>query len=194
MNSSTPLVRITTRRSSAHDEPIPEYDLPEDPRWEFARDRWGLPVSYIHDHLLSCLVTSTILSASIVCSLMLCAHNLFCIANKWNYMADFFLKIYWFRWFQWLMFCIEDRKLWPSPNSKSHHFAKCKIHNYVNLIQLVHKAYKKPLKCRSASQCLFHLKGVFIIAHSGFKACIQYLFDSMHDNFQHYTLCPCPQC
>ncbi|XP_071337146.1 fibroblast growth factor receptor 2 isoform X4 [Trachinotus anak] len=42
MNSSTPLVRITTRRSSAHDEPIPEYDLPEDPRWEFARDRLTL--------------------------------------------------------------------------------------------------------------------------------------------------------
>jgi hypothetical protein len=39
MNSSTPLVRITTRRSSAHDDPIPEYDLPEDPRWEFNRDR-----------------------------------------------------------------------------------------------------------------------------------------------------------
>uniref|UniRef100_A0A669DPY1 Fibroblast growth factor receptor n=1 Tax=Oreochromis niloticus TaxID=8128 RepID=A0A669DPY1_ORENI len=42
MNSSTPLVRITTRRSSAHDEPIPEYDLPEDPRWEFPRDRLTL--------------------------------------------------------------------------------------------------------------------------------------------------------
>ncbi|CAK6951820.1 fibroblast growth factor receptor 2 isoform X2 [Scomber scombrus] len=42
MNSSTPLVRITTRRSSAHDEPIPEYDLPEDPRWEFNRDRLTL--------------------------------------------------------------------------------------------------------------------------------------------------------
>ncbi|KAM7385872.1 hypothetical protein PAMP_001921 [Pampus punctatissimus] len=42
MNSSTPLVRITTRRSSAHDEPIPEYDLPEDPRWEFGRDRLTL--------------------------------------------------------------------------------------------------------------------------------------------------------
>uniref|UniRef100_A0A671XBH0 Fibroblast growth factor receptor n=1 Tax=Sparus aurata TaxID=8175 RepID=A0A671XBH0_SPAAU len=42
MNSSTPLVRITTRRSSAHDEPIPEYDLPEDPRWEFTRDRLTL--------------------------------------------------------------------------------------------------------------------------------------------------------
>ncbi|MEQ2157309.1 hypothetical protein GOODEAATRI_000468 [Goodea atripinnis] len=39
MNSSTPLVRITMRRSSAHDEPIPEYDLPKDPLWEFARDR-----------------------------------------------------------------------------------------------------------------------------------------------------------
>ncbi|CAG05170.1 unnamed protein product, partial [Tetraodon nigroviridis] len=38
MNSNTPLVRIMTRRSIAHDEPIPEYDLPEDPRWEFARD------------------------------------------------------------------------------------------------------------------------------------------------------------
>ncbi|CAL8300208.1 unnamed protein product [Merluccius merluccius] len=42
MNSSTPLVRITTRRSSAHDDPIPEYDLPEDPRWEFTRDRLTL--------------------------------------------------------------------------------------------------------------------------------------------------------
>ncbi|KAK7139766.1 hypothetical protein R3I94_012417 [Phoxinus phoxinus] len=42
MNSSTPLVRITTRRSSAHDDPIPEYDLPEDPRWEFSRDKLTL--------------------------------------------------------------------------------------------------------------------------------------------------------
>ncbi|XP_063047074.1 fibroblast growth factor receptor 2 isoform X2 [Engraulis encrasicolus] len=42
MNSSTPLVRITTRRSSAHDDPIPEYDLPEDPRWEFPRDKLTL--------------------------------------------------------------------------------------------------------------------------------------------------------
>uniref|UniRef100_A0A8D0AI43 Fibroblast growth factor receptor n=1 Tax=Sander lucioperca TaxID=283035 RepID=A0A8D0AI43_SANLU len=42
MNSSTPLVRITTRRSSAHDDPIPEYDLPQDPRWEFSRDRLTL--------------------------------------------------------------------------------------------------------------------------------------------------------
>uniref|UniRef100_A0A1A7XWX3 Fibroblast growth factor receptor n=2 Tax=Iconisemion striatum TaxID=60296 RepID=A0A1A7XWX3_9TELE len=42
MNFSTPLVRITTQRSSAHDEPIPEYDLPEDPRWEFPRDRLTL--------------------------------------------------------------------------------------------------------------------------------------------------------
>ncbi|KAK7925452.1 hypothetical protein WMY93_007762 [Mugilogobius chulae] len=33
---------ITTRRSSAHDDPIPEYDLPEDPRWEFSRDRLTL--------------------------------------------------------------------------------------------------------------------------------------------------------
>ncbi|XP_048862997.1 LOW QUALITY PROTEIN: fibroblast growth factor receptor 2-like [Brienomyrus brachyistius] len=42
MNSSTPLVRITTHRSSAHDDPIPEYDLPEDPRWEFSRDKLTL--------------------------------------------------------------------------------------------------------------------------------------------------------
>ncbi|XP_065152226.1 fibroblast growth factor receptor 2 [Paramisgurnus dabryanus] len=42
MSSSTPLVRITTRRSSAHDDPIPEYDLPEDPRWEFSRDKLTL--------------------------------------------------------------------------------------------------------------------------------------------------------
>ncbi|KAL2082888.1 hypothetical protein ACEWY4_020661 [Coilia grayii] len=42
MSSSTPLVRITTRRSSAHDDPIPEYDLPEDPRWEFPRDKLTL--------------------------------------------------------------------------------------------------------------------------------------------------------
>ncbi|XP_077468740.1 fibroblast growth factor receptor 2 isoform X6 [Stigmatopora argus] len=42
MNSNTPLVRITTRRSSAHDDPIPEYELPEDPRWEFSRDRLTL--------------------------------------------------------------------------------------------------------------------------------------------------------
>ncbi|XP_051506697.1 fibroblast growth factor receptor 2-like isoform X2 [Myxocyprinus asiaticus] len=42
MSSSTPLVRITTCRSSAHDDPIPEYDLPEDPRWEFSRDKLTL--------------------------------------------------------------------------------------------------------------------------------------------------------
>uniref|UniRef100_A0A8C9R4A4 Fibroblast growth factor receptor n=1 Tax=Scleropages formosus TaxID=113540 RepID=A0A8C9R4A4_SCLFO len=42
LNSSTPLVRITTRRSSAHDDPIPEYDLPEDPRWEFSREKLTL--------------------------------------------------------------------------------------------------------------------------------------------------------
>ncbi|XP_038150642.1 fibroblast growth factor receptor 2 isoform X2 [Cyprinodon tularosa] len=42
MNSSTPLVRIMTRRSSGHDDPIPEYDLPEDPLWEFSRDRLTL--------------------------------------------------------------------------------------------------------------------------------------------------------
>lgn len=39
MSSSTPLVRITTRRSSEHEHIIPEYELPEDPRWEFSRDK-----------------------------------------------------------------------------------------------------------------------------------------------------------
>uniref|UniRef100_A0A672LT13 Fibroblast growth factor receptor n=1 Tax=Sinocyclocheilus grahami TaxID=75366 RepID=A0A672LT13_SINGR len=48
MSSSTPLVRITTRRSSAHDDPIPEYDLPEDPRWEFSRDKaLGFSVMFV---------------------------------------------------------------------------------------------------------------------------------------------------
>ncbi|XP_035256156.1 fibroblast growth factor receptor 2 isoform X2 [Anguilla anguilla] len=42
MNSSTPLVRITTRRSSTQEEAIPEYDLPQDPRWEYSRDRLTL--------------------------------------------------------------------------------------------------------------------------------------------------------
>ncbi|KAK6481904.1 fibroblast growth factor receptor 2 isoform X2 [Huso huso] len=46
MNSNTPLVRITTRLSSAVDTPmlagVPEYELPEDPRWEFARDKLTL--------------------------------------------------------------------------------------------------------------------------------------------------------
>ncbi|XP_051779182.1 fibroblast growth factor receptor 2 isoform X5 [Erpetoichthys calabaricus] len=46
MSSSTPLVRITTRLSSAVDVPmlagVPEYDLPEDPRWEFERDKLTL--------------------------------------------------------------------------------------------------------------------------------------------------------
>ncbi|XP_017558163.1 fibroblast growth factor receptor 2 isoform X3 [Pygocentrus nattereri] len=42
MSSSTPLVRILTRRSSDHDQIIPEYDLPEDPRWEFSRDKLTL--------------------------------------------------------------------------------------------------------------------------------------------------------
>ncbi|XP_069045136.1 fibroblast growth factor receptor 2 isoform X10 [Lepisosteus oculatus] len=46
MNSSTPLVRITTRLSSAVDAPmlagVPEYELPEDPRWEFSRDKLTL--------------------------------------------------------------------------------------------------------------------------------------------------------
>ncbi|KAG5831383.1 hypothetical protein ANANG_G00303170 [Anguilla anguilla] len=40
--SSTPLVRITTRRSSTQEEAIPEYDLPQDPRWEYSRDRLTL--------------------------------------------------------------------------------------------------------------------------------------------------------
>ncbi|KAI5108581.1 fibroblast growth factor receptor 2 isoform 3 precursor, partial [Silurus meridionalis] len=42
MSSSTPLVRITTRRSSDHEHIIPEYELPEDPRWEFSRDKLTL--------------------------------------------------------------------------------------------------------------------------------------------------------
>ncbi|XP_060781377.1 fibroblast growth factor receptor 2 isoform X3 [Neoarius graeffei] len=42
MNSNTPLVRITTRRSSEHEHIIPEYELPEDPRWEFSRDKLTL--------------------------------------------------------------------------------------------------------------------------------------------------------
>ncbi|XP_058236844.1 fibroblast growth factor receptor 2 isoform X1 [Hemibagrus wyckioides] len=42
MSSSTPLVRITTRRSSEHEHIIPEYELPEDPRWEFSRDKLTL--------------------------------------------------------------------------------------------------------------------------------------------------------
>ncbi|XP_045432088.1 fibroblast growth factor receptor 2 isoform X5 [Pipistrellus kuhlii] len=41
MNSNTPLVRITTRLSSAADTPmlagVSEYELPEDPKWEFPR-------------------------------------------------------------------------------------------------------------------------------------------------------------
>ncbi|XP_066549358.1 fibroblast growth factor receptor 2 isoform X5 [Amia ocellicauda] len=45
-NSNTPLVRITTRHPSAVDSPmlpgVPEYELPEDPRWEFSRDRLTL--------------------------------------------------------------------------------------------------------------------------------------------------------
>ncbi|XP_043912003.1 fibroblast growth factor receptor 2 isoform X7 [Protopterus annectens] len=46
MNSNTPLVRITTRLSSAVDAPmlagVSEYELPEDPRWEFPRDKLTL--------------------------------------------------------------------------------------------------------------------------------------------------------
>ncbi|XP_062069912.1 fibroblast growth factor receptor 2 isoform X10 [Lepus europaeus] len=46
MNSNTPLVRITTRLSSAADTPmlagVSEYELPEDPKWEFPRDKLTL--------------------------------------------------------------------------------------------------------------------------------------------------------
>ncbi|XP_074151852.1 fibroblast growth factor receptor 2 isoform X5 [Sminthopsis crassicaudata] len=46
MNSNTPLVRITTRLSSAPDAPmlagVSEYELPEDPKWEFPRDKLTL--------------------------------------------------------------------------------------------------------------------------------------------------------
>uniref|UniRef100_G1LX76 Fibroblast growth factor receptor 2 n=1 Tax=Ailuropoda melanoleuca TaxID=9646 RepID=G1LX76_AILME len=45
MNSNTPLVRITTRLSSTADTPmlagVSEYELPEDPKWEFPRDKVG---------------------------------------------------------------------------------------------------------------------------------------------------------
>ncbi|XP_014383764.1 PREDICTED: fibroblast growth factor receptor 2 [Myotis brandtii] len=47
MNSNTPLVRITTRLSSAADTPmlagVSEYELPEDPKWEFPRDNLSVP-------------------------------------------------------------------------------------------------------------------------------------------------------
>ncbi|XP_074987154.1 fibroblast growth factor receptor 2 isoform X9 [Caretta caretta] len=46
MNSNTPLVRITTRLSSNADAPmlagVSEYELPEDPKWEFSRDKLTL--------------------------------------------------------------------------------------------------------------------------------------------------------
>uniref|UniRef100_A0A8C5SH39 Fibroblast growth factor receptor n=1 Tax=Laticauda laticaudata TaxID=8630 RepID=A0A8C5SH39_LATLA len=46
MNSNTPLVRITTRLSSNADAPmlagVSEYELPEDPKWEFPRDKLTL--------------------------------------------------------------------------------------------------------------------------------------------------------
>ncbi|XP_030058462.1 fibroblast growth factor receptor 2 isoform X3 [Microcaecilia unicolor] len=46
MNSNTPLVRITTRLSSATDTPmlsgVSEYELPEDPIWEFSREKLTL--------------------------------------------------------------------------------------------------------------------------------------------------------
>eukprot|EP00061_Rhincodon_typus_P018997 g48415.t1 len=45
MSSNTPLVRITTRLSST-DAPVlagvSEYELPEDPKWEFSRDKLTL--------------------------------------------------------------------------------------------------------------------------------------------------------
>uniref|UniRef100_A0A480N330 Fibroblast growth factor receptor n=1 Tax=Sus scrofa TaxID=9823 RepID=A0A480N330_PIG len=46
MNSNTPLVRITTHLSSTADTPmlagVSEYELPEDPKWEFPRDKLTL--------------------------------------------------------------------------------------------------------------------------------------------------------
>ncbi|XP_048194065.1 fibroblast growth factor receptor 2 isoform X6 [Perognathus longimembris pacificus] len=46
MNSNTPLVRITTRLSSTADTPmlagVSEYELPEDPKWEFPREKLTL--------------------------------------------------------------------------------------------------------------------------------------------------------
>ncbi|XP_029466403.1 fibroblast growth factor receptor 2 isoform X6 [Rhinatrema bivittatum] len=46
MNSNTPLVRITTRLSSTADTPmlsgVSEYELPEDPVWEFSREKLTL--------------------------------------------------------------------------------------------------------------------------------------------------------
>ncbi|XP_075391042.1 fibroblast growth factor receptor 2 isoform X8 [Tenrec ecaudatus] len=46
MHSNTPLVRITTRLSSTADTPmlagVSEYELPEDPKWEFPRDKLTL--------------------------------------------------------------------------------------------------------------------------------------------------------
>ncbi|XP_006879954.1 PREDICTED: fibroblast growth factor receptor 2 isoform X2 [Elephantulus edwardii] len=46
VNSNTPLVRITTRLSSTADTPmlagVSEYELPEDPKWEFPRDKLTL--------------------------------------------------------------------------------------------------------------------------------------------------------
>lgn len=69
MNSNTPLVRITTRLSSTADAPmlagVSEYELPEDPKWEFPRDKyvvcslWHLaclnnPKLHGGEHLSSC--------------------------------------------------------------------------------------------------------------------------------------------
>ncbi|XP_078500063.1 fibroblast growth factor receptor 2 isoform X4 [Lissotriton helveticus] len=46
MNSNTPLVRITTRLSSNNDTHmlagVSEYELPEDPKWEYSRDKLTL--------------------------------------------------------------------------------------------------------------------------------------------------------
>lgn len=53
MNSNTPLVRITTRLSSTADAPmlagVSEYELPEDPKWEFPRDKYV--ASFLWHHL-----------------------------------------------------------------------------------------------------------------------------------------------
>ncbi|KAL8187252.1 UNVERIFIED_CONTAM: hypothetical protein K2H54_041366 [Gekko kuhli] len=52
MNSNTPLVRITTRLSSNADAPmlagVSEYELPEDPKWEFPRDKRLVTLLFQH--------------------------------------------------------------------------------------------------------------------------------------------------
>lgn len=141
MNSSTPLVRITTRRSSAHDEPIPEYDLPEDPRWEFPRDRWEISFLFLSQPLSFLLP------------------GVFVPRRKENYNWLFFpsetnLRLGSCQWFM-KTFRIEEPKLLPVLICKSHHFTKCQIDNYVNQIQLLHKPKKhlKMLICYSVLLC-----------------------------------------